>query len=242
MYVGRIVAVARARDGRVAALYRVSSRSFPNRTARVLAKSALIVPAEGYQDDIYKNPYIAYACARVVGLPADPPARLPVGQAGRAGRRGLSAAAGEVAVVGNGSQTDAIAEKIALGTPVRDAIADVLLALDYEKDKYNTPRIAGAIARGAEAGFLGVVRKDGVNVREIPIPAGKAFYVATYEIDDVDPNRRGDFDARDASGGARFVVESGVFASLTNPVAAVCAMEGPSGFEIAAYTVPRPGG
>ena len=33
MYVGRIVAVARTTEGSNAGLYRVSSRSFPNRTA-----------------------------------------------------------------------------------------------------------------------------------------------------------------------------------------------------------------
>ncbi len=210
MYVGRIVAVARTRDGRAAALYRVSSRSFPNREAKALDNSAIIVPRAGFQDDIYKNPYIAYTCLRVTG---------------------------DVAVATNGSQTDPIAEKIALGAPIRDAIADVLLALDYEKDKYNTPRIAAAIARKSETGFLGIVRKDGIHVREIPVPAGKVFYVATYEIDDIDPARCGDFDAHEAKEGAHFVVGSGVFAAMTNAVTSVCAMETTAGFDIAAHTV-----
>jgi IMP cyclohydrolase len=211
MYVGRIVAVARTRDGRAAALYRVSSRSFPNREAKALDHSAMIVPRAGFQDDIYKNPYIAYACLRITG---------------------------DVAVATNGSQTDPIADKIALGVPIRDAMANVLLALDYEKDNYNTPRIAAVVARKSETGFLGIVRKDGLHVREMPIPAGKVFYIATYEIDNVDPNRSGDFDARDAAEGAQFVVRSGVFAAMTLPVTSVCAMETATGFEIAAHTVP----
>ena len=33
MYIGRIVCVARTADGRLCGAYRVSSRSFPNRTA-----------------------------------------------------------------------------------------------------------------------------------------------------------------------------------------------------------------
>ena len=36
MYVGRIIAIARNQSGQVAALYRVSSRSFPNRQATIL--------------------------------------------------------------------------------------------------------------------------------------------------------------------------------------------------------------
>ena len=210
MYVGRIVAIARTRDGRATALYRVSSRSFPNREAKALDNSAIIVPRAGFQDDVYKNPYIAYTCLRVTG---------------------------DVAVATNGSQTDPIAEKIARGAPIRDAMADVLLTLDYEKDKYNTPRIAAAVARKSETGFLGIVRKDGIHVREISVPAGKVFYIATYEIDDVDPKRCGDFDAHEAKEGAQFVVGSGVFAAMTNPVTSVCAMETATGFDIAAHTV-----
>ena len=42
MYIGRIVAIARTKDNRGAALYRVSSRSFPNRMAKTLANAVAI--------------------------------------------------------------------------------------------------------------------------------------------------------------------------------------------------------
>ena len=105
MYIGRIVCVAMTGDGRLCASYRVSSRSFPNRTAVIGADKVSIVPKEGHEGDIHKNPYIAYNCVRLV-------------------------CGWEVAVVSNGTQTDPIAEKIALGIPPRDAIAGVLKSLD----------------------------------------------------------------------------------------------------------------
>ena len=56
MYIGRIVAIARTKDNRGAALYRVSSRSFPNRMAKTLANAVAIVPKPGFENDIQKNP------------------------------------------------------------------------------------------------------------------------------------------------------------------------------------------
>ena len=148
MYAGRIVAVGRTRAGKLAAMYRVSSRSFPNRQAQVKDNAVSIVPRKGSEDDVFKNPYIAYNCARIVG---------------------------DVAIVTNGSQTDPIAEKIALGVPVRDAMASALLALDYEKDDYNTPRIAAAVAAGADWGILGVVREDGLEVCRLSLQPGECY-------------------------------------------------------------------
>src|SRR5256885_2081464 len=62
MYVGRIVAVGRTRGGANVALYRVSSRSFPNRWAIEQQGRVSIVPREGHERDVQTNPYIAYHC------------------------------------------------------------------------------------------------------------------------------------------------------------------------------------
>ena len=117
MYVGRIVAIGRNKEGKLAAMYRVSSRSFPNRTAKVGEGNVSIVPRAGHETDVFKNPYIAYRCVKIVG---------------------------DVAIATNGSHTDPIAEKVASGMSLRDAMTMSLLTLDYEKDDYNTPRIASA--------------------------------------------------------------------------------------------------
>lgn len=206
MYAGRIVAVARNRAGRLAVMYRVSSRSFPNREAQVKSGAVAIVPKKGFESDVFKNPYIAYNCVRI---------------------------AGATAVATNGSQTDPITEKIAAGVPVRDAFVSAMLALDYEKDQYNTPRISSAVTRGTDAGFLGVVREDGIEVERFKLAAGECFFVSTYETNRVSTAQRGEFDAPDARGGAQFILGQGVFAEMTNAVTSVCAFETADGFELA---------
>ena len=67
MYVGRIVAVGKSKAGRNAALYRVSSRSFPNRQAVDLDGTIAIVPSEGSEEDVRRNPYISYNALRTAG-------------------------------------------------------------------------------------------------------------------------------------------------------------------------------
>jgi len=206
MYVGRIVAVGRNRKGQLAALYRVSSRSFPNREAQIKEDAVAIVPKKGAEGDVFKNPYIAYNCLRI---------------------------AGRTAVATNGSQTDPIAEKVAAGMPLRDALATSLLVLDYEKDSYNTPRIAAAVTAGGEAGYLGVVREDGLDVCRLKLEPGECFFVSTYETNRVSRAQRGEFDAADAREGAEFILRGGVFAEMTNAVTGVCAIEKDGRFEIA---------
>ena len=207
MYIGRIVSVAQTEDGRLCALYRVSSRSFPNRTAVAGEDKVSIVPKPGYETDVQKNPYIAYNCVRVV-------------------------CDGEVAVVTNGSQTDAIAEKIAQGMAPRDALVMVSLLLDYEKDDYNTPRISAVVDKVDESGWLGIVRDDGLEVRKMPLAPGKFFYVATYEENRVVDSQGGDFDGDSAVSGCEFILGKGVFAERANPVTAVGAVAVEGGFEL----------
>jgi len=206
MYAGRIVAVGRTRKGQLAALYRVSSRSFPNREAQIKENAVAIVPKKGAEADVFKNPYISYNCLRI---------------------------AGRTAVATNGSQTDPIAEKVAAGMPLRDAFAMSLLALDYEKDSYNTPRIAAAVTLGGDAGYLGVVREDGLDVCRLTLEPGECFFVSTYETNRVSRAQRGAFDAADAREGAEFILHGGVFAEMTHAVTGVCAIEKDGRFEIA---------
>lgn len=131
--------------------YRVSSRSFPNRKAVARDDAVTIAPTEDAPET--DNPYISYNCARTVG---------------------------DTAVIGNGSQVDPIAEKLELGYPARDALAETLLALDYEKDDYDTPRIAGTVG---EESYIGIVRRDALLIEQVTEPT----LVATYEKDTPEP-------------------------------------------------------
>ena len=146
MYIGRIVAAGMTRDGKVAAGYRVSSRSFPNRTANLTGDKVSIIPRAGFESDLSKNPYIAYNCLRL---------------------------SGKIALVTNGSQTDPIIEKIIAGMNLRDAFALPMLAMDYEKDSLNTPRISAAVDAEKKVAMLGIVRHDALLVREFPLEPGK---------------------------------------------------------------------
>ena len=170
MYVGRFVVVAPG-----VGAYRVSSRSFPNR--RIVERDAdtlTVGPtADAPETD---NPYVSYNCVRIVG-----------------GGGSVDGFAGDRAVVGNGSHVDPVAEKVELGYPARDALASGLLAMDYEKDAYDTPRIAGVVA--GETAHVGTVRRDALLVREVDEPT----LVATYERDAPEPF---DFAAGDAAAAA----------------------------------------
>ena len=151
MYVGRFLVV-----GPGIAAYRVSSRSFPNR--RVVERDGTLTVGPTEDAPETDNPYIAYNCVR----PADHPS-------------------GRMVVAGNGSHVDPVAEKIELGYPARDALALSLLALDFEKDDYDTPRIAGVA--GPASAYVATVQRDRLQVEAVSAPT----LVATYERDTPEP-------------------------------------------------------
>lgn len=115
MYVGRIVAVGKT--GRPFVAYRVSSRSFPNRVARITGVGVAIEPLG--PDDLNRNPYIAHDCMRV---------------------------SGRAAVVANSAHTDPIFSELEGGTVPEVALQKVLTEMGRGKDELSTPRIAGVVA------------------------------------------------------------------------------------------------
>ena len=190
MYTGRILSIGMNNDGKPFAAYRVSSRSFPNRQCLKFDKRAAVVPIEGFEKDIFKNTYIAYNCIRI--------------------ERGI-------AIVSNGSQTDVIADKIALGMNMRDALAYSLLTMDYEKDDYHTPRIAGVVTstnKKDEYGcYIGIANDKKLLVEEVPY--GEAVFISTYgsQVHDVV-----EFEAKTAAESAKFIFDEGTFANYKKPV------------------------
>ena len=147
MYVGRLLVL----DADTAA-YRVSSRSFPKR--KVVERDGTLTVIPTADAEATENPYVSYNCVRVVESGGDE--------------------ATTMVAIGNGTHVDAVAEKLGLGYPARDALALSLLAYDFEKDDYDTPRIAGVL--GPES-FVGIVRRDGIAVERVEEPT----LVATYE-------------------------------------------------------------
>ncbi|RAP51964.1 MAG: IMP cyclohydrolase [Methanosphaera sp. rholeuAM270] len=190
MYLGRIISIGSNDEGSFAS-YRVSSRSFPNRQSVVNMQKVAIIPTKGSEGDIYKNPYISYNCIDIID--------------------------DEICVVTNGSHTDIIAGKIREGMNMRDAIALSLLTMDYEKDDYNTPRIAGAINTKGE-GFIGIVRDDGLEV--IKVNPGESYYVSTYEHNSP---REVKFEASNSQEATDHIYGEGAFEEFTNPVTSCAA-------------------
>lgn len=177
MYVGRLIVVAPGTGA-----YRVSSRSFPNR--HVVDRDGTLTVAPTPDAPETDNPYISYNCVRTAEVPA--------------GADPGTGDAETVAVVGNGSHVDPVTEKLEIGYPARDALAAALLAMDFEKDDYDTPRIAGVVA--ADAAWIGTVRRDALLVEEVTGPT----LVATYERDRPEGV---EFDAADAADAATTVYE-----------------------------------
>jgi IMP cyclohydrolase len=189
MYLGRILAVGSTESGKFVA-YRVSSRSFPNRVAKSFENRVSIVPTEGNEKDVFKNPYIAYNSIKIVD---------------------------DIAVVSNGSHTDVIADKIASGMNIRDSIALSLLSMDYEKDDFNTPRIAGATTLNGDS-YIGIVTHEDLIVQKVE--NGKCAYISTYEH--TQPMIVG-FRANNAQEAAQFILDQGTFEEFTNPVTSAAA-------------------
>jgi len=214
MYIGRIVSVFMTPEGNLGVGYRVSSRSFPNRTASLAERRISIIPRPGHEADLQKNPYIAYNAVRIV-------------------------CDGEVAVATNGSQTDPIAEKLESGMNARDAIAFSSLVMDYEKDDYNTPRVSAVVDAVDKSAWLGIVRHDGIEVRQMPLEEGRFFYVATYEENFISEALGGETSINDAAAACQFMLSGGIFADRSHGVTAASAVQGDEGFSLAAADAPE---
>lgn len=179
--------------------YRVSSRSFPNRVARIVDEGVAIQPLD--PEDMKRNPYIAYNCIRI----------SPNG-----------------VVVSNGTHTDAILEKLNEGVAPDAALQQVLTEMGYEKDEYDTPRIAGVVTDSA--GFIGTVRKDAVEIAIFEHEENTCRVICTYGMDRVE-NRSHPFVAKTAEEAARYVVDGAMFKDLEQPICSAAWMGG----ELAVY-------
>ncbi len=190
MYLGRIISAGITEYGKPYVAYRVSSRSFPNRQVKVNEDEASIIPKEGFEKDIFKNTYIAYNCLKIVN---------------------------DMAIISNGSHTDPIADKIKLGMNIRDAIAYSLITMDYEKDDYNTPRIAAVSTK--EEAYIGIVTDSKVLIEKID--AGKGAFISTYEINNPTIVK---FQAEHSEDACNFIFNEGAFANFEYPVCSVAAV------------------
>jgi IMP cyclohydrolase len=192
MYLGRILAVGLTNENNPFVAYRVSSRSFPNRKTIVSKENVSIVPKEGYEKDIFKNPYLTYNCLKIVD---------------------------NIAVISNGSHTDVIADKIESGMSTKDALTLSLLAMDYEKDDYNTPRIAGVVNPEEYEAYIGIVTDEKILVEKLE--SGTAKFISTYEQQNP---KNVEIPVKTSKDLAEFIFNQGEFKNFSNPVSSVASI------------------
>ena len=205
MYVGSIVAVGLTNSNRLCLMYRVSSRSFPNRVIKDMKGALAVLPSPESVTDIYQNPYISYNCLRHNS---------------------------EFAVVANGTHTDPILEKLESGMSIRDSLTSVLFGMDYEHDYYSTPRIASVVSKSTKSLALGIIRIDGVEVEVFKLKPGEYRFVSTYETNKISTDCGGiGFNAQNAKEAAQFIIDGGKFLEFEKPVSSSSAIEVDTGFE-----------
>jgi IMP cyclohydrolase len=91
--------------------------------------------------------------------------------------------------------------------------------------------VAGRISK---VGYLGIIRKDALLVREFALEPGVARYISTYEKNaPCDSNIDTGFDAACQDCAAQYVVNGGVFADFEQPVTSAAAMDNGEGFDLA---------
>ncbi len=176
MYIGRFLVVGKTEHGRPFVTYRVSSRSFPNRKAILKNNTVSIVPND--LNEIFSNPYITYNCIKIIG---------------------------DTIIATNGSQTDVIADKIKLGLPIRDTLVYSLITMDYEKDDYNTPRIAVVLTNNEC--YMGYVKHDALCVKKVELTNGKGYYLGVYNSCEISDNQIIDVVGEEPSEICKYILE-----------------------------------
>jgi hypothetical protein len=74
-------------------------------------------------------------------------------------------------------------------------------------------------------------------VKAVPLEAGRARWLATYEANDVRDEQHADFDAADARAAAVFALAGGQFGTLTDPITSAAAVVNGPRFALACHSV-----
>lgn len=190
MYVGRIIGAGINATGSPTALYRISSRSFKDRMITISGSHAEVVNRN--EAEVAESPFIYYGCFRVVG---------------------------NYAVVGNGTHTDWIANKISWGASPRDALADTLRFMDFEHDSLSTPRIASVICPEQGKVYFGSVSRTDLLTWQLPLISGQVHCIATYEsMHRPESVLSGPLSGISTAELANEVYNGGIFAQFDSPV------------------------
>ncbi|MFC1454971.1 IMP cyclohydrolase [Candidatus Undinarchaeota archaeon] len=197
MYPGRIIAVGKTSKPFVC--YRVSSKSFPDRAAKISRGRVKISLKPGIKT---KNKYVEYNCI---------------------------IKARNAIIASNGTHTDLIAKNYRSGKTMKESIYLALKKMGYEKDGYNTPRIAGAIA--GDKGYIGIVKKGELDIQEFPLRAGYCHIISTNNFNSIS-EKEYQFEAATAKDCARFISNGHFFDTLEHFVCSAAYLGGLATFNL----------
>ena len=197
MYSGRILAVGRNKKGKIFGMYRVSSRSFPDRKIITSGTQGLVIPTTNILfEDINQNPYVSYTCLKIVR---------------------------EFAILTNGEHTTPIAGQINNGLSPRQAMINVLSGMDYEFDQNGTPRIALVIDSKMDISWLGIISKSQINIQELNPNFNCGYFVSTNEFTNIGSDQMfSEFDIENGKGSAKFIWKgNNIFEEMEFPVCSI---------------------
>ena len=188
MYVGRLCLVGTSSTGAAVVAYMLSSRSFTERMIDIEGTTAKVVPKKGSEKSYPAHLY--YDCIKVINL------------------KGRT-----VLLVGNGPHTGYIETMVPRESDLEEPISEILGVLGHENDEQKTPRIAG-IATEDEL-ILGLVSEKGLDIERFEPQPGRAYYVATYQIQQVGKHSIERFTAENALATINILKKEDPFSNFT---------------------------
>ncbi len=126
-----------------------------------------------------------------------------------------------VLLVGNGTHTDYVETMVSSEIDLERQVSAILEVLGYEKDEKKTPRIVGAV--GENGLILGLISEKGLNVKKLEAQPGRAYYVSTYQFQEVGKHFIEDFDAENGLDMIRILKETEPFCNFTDYVGSASA-------------------
>jgi len=196
LYVGRLCLVGVSKTGAVVAAYLLSSRTFPERMIDIEATTAKVI-AKGSSAKDYPSK-IFYDCIKVVKIDES-----------------------AVLVVGNGPHTDYVESMVPRDSDLERPISDILEVLGHEKDEQKTPRIIGVA--GENELVLAVASERGLDIKKFQAQPGKAYYVSTYQLQEVGKHTVEDFTVTNALEMIKTFKETEPFRGFTNYIGSATA-------------------
>ncbi|NWG09977.1 MAG: hypothetical protein HXX80_06730 [Nitrososphaerales archaeon] len=169
VYLGRVVAIGRTKEGRPCCAYAVSGRSRSSRMRRAILhhKRVAIEPLIGVQEGQGDQAsLIFYDCITYNDYPP-------------------------LIVIGNGNQVNSIFDLFSSEESSVKNMREILKELGPEPDSYHTPRIAGAIWKPSKDSpwryCVGMITSEDFDVKIITIPKNRLVYLSTYTGDELEP-------------------------------------------------------